>query len=455
MKKKWLAAVAVFVVTGGVLAVLLGARGSLSPAKSAKEYELATIGRGDLELVVTSSGSLAPVSTVSVLSQMSGRVEKVYADYNDTVSKGQVLVQLNTDMLKLQEKEAQADLNIAQANCNLAALDYENCLKLASKGLVSEFDLKTSKTTYDVKKATLSSAQAALKAIETQLTQYALIKSPMDGIVLERDVDVGQSVVEGSSSNATALFTIAGDLANMEIKAVVDELDIGSIKLGQAVRFTVEANPEKTYSGKVGTIRLVPTTTDNIVNYYVIIKADNSDGTLLPGMTANVEFIKATRQSALLVPNSSLRYQPSSLSAKEILRMEYEAGLGDLSQEEKKTAMEAYDTALTNQAKSAKAAGQGSGLSGILTGGGMGAPGGPGSRGPAETAEVSPASATTAVQSTATSPAVEKKPLWYLDAQGKIAVRLVGVGSSDGINTEIIGADELEGTKIILREKAE
>ena len=446
MKKKWLAAVAAVVVTCGVLAVLLGARGSLYPTKkSDKEYEFATIGRGTLELVVTSSGSLAPVSTVSVLSQMSGRVEKVYADYNDTVSKGQVLVQLNTDMLKLQEKEAQADLSIAQANCNLAALDYENCLTLASKGLVSEFDVKTSKTTYEVKKATLSSAQAALKAIETQLTQYALIKSPMDGIVLERDVDVGQSVVEGSSSNATALFTIAGDLSNMEIKAVVDELDIGSIKSGQAVRFTVEANPEKTYSGTVGTIRLVPTTTDNIVNYYVIIKADNSDGTLLPGMTANVEFIKETRQSALLVPNSSLRYQPSSLSAKEILRMEYEAGLGELSQEQKKTAMDAYDATLTSQVKSAKTTTQGTGLSGILTGGGMGVPGGPGSRETAGTAASSPTVTAT----------IDKKPLWYLDAQGKIAVRLVGVGSSDGINTEIIGADELEGSQVILREKAE
>ena len=455
MKKKWLAAVAAVIVTCGVLAVLLGARGSLSPAKGAKEYELSTIERGALELVVTSSGSLAPVSTVSVLSQMSGRVEKVYVDYNDKVTKGQILVQINTDMLKLQEKEAQADLSIAQANCNLAALDYENCLTLASKGLVSEFDAKTSKTTYEVKKATLSSAQAALKAIETQLTQYALIKSPMDGIVLERDVDVGQSVVEGSSSNATALFTIAGDLAKMEIKAEVDELDIGSIKAGQAVRFTVEANPEKTYSGTVGTVRLVPTTTDNIVNYYVIIKADNSDGTLLPGMTANVEFIKETRQSALLVPNSSLRYQPSSLTAKEILRMEYEAGLGELSQEQKKTAMDAYDAALTSQAKSAKTTTQGTGLSGILTGGGMGGPGGPGSRETAGTAAVSPGTATTEASSPAATATVDKKPLWYLDAQGKITVILVGVGSSDGINTEIIGADELEGSQVILREKAE
>ena len=455
MKKKWLAAIAAVVVICGALAVLLSARGGLSPTKGAKEYELSTIERGALELVVTSSGSLAPVSTVSVLSQMSGRVEKVYVDYNDKVTKGQILLQINTDMLKLQEKEAQADLSIAQANCNLAALDYENCLKLASKGLVSEFDAKTSKTTYEVKKATLSSAQAALKAIETQLTQYALIKSPMDGIVLERDVDVGQSVVEGSSSNATALFTIAGDLAKMEIKAEVDELDIGSIKAGQAVRFTVEANPEKTYSGTVGTVRLVPTTTDNIVNYYVIIKADNSDGTLLPGMTANVEFIKETRQSALLVPNSSLRYQPSSLTAKEILRMEYEAGLGDLSQEQKKTAMEAYDAALTSRAKSAKTTSQGSGLSGILAGGGTGGPGGPGPGETTGTAAVSPGTATAEASSPAATATVDKKPLWYLDAQGKIAVMLVGVGSSDGINTEIIGADELEGSQVILREKAE
>ncbi|HWR11232.1 MAG TPA: efflux RND transporter periplasmic adaptor subunit [Rectinemataceae bacterium] len=448
MKKKLLAGIVAGILILGGAASLLSVRSGQKTTASAASYEFTTASRGTLETVVTSSGTLAPVSSVSVLSQMSGRVEKVFADYNDTVKKGQILVTLNTDMLELEQKEALADLNIAQANYNLAALDYQNNSTLAAKGLVSEYDLKASRTTLDVKKATLSSAQSALKVIETQLTQYAQIKSPIDGIVLEKDVDVGQSVVEGSSSNATALFTLAEDLSKMEIKAEVDELDIGSIKVGQSVRFTVEANSGKTYSGSVGTIRLVPETTDNVVNYYVIIKADNADGTLLPGMTANVEFIKETRENALLVQNSALRYQPSSLGAQEIQRMVYAAGLTDLSDDAKKSALAEYDAALkaTDLAKSAGAT-KTSGLSGILAGG---SPGGPGGFGNKKTASTETESATDATAS-----AAAKKALWYLDSQGKLAVKMVGAGSTDGARTEILGADDLEGMKIILREKAE
>ncbi len=458
MKKKWIAGIMAAVLVASAAMLLLSIRTGEKANVSKSNYEFTAASRGTLETVVTSSGTLAPVSSVSVLSQMSGRVEKVFADYNDTVKKGQVLVTLNTDMLELEQKEAQADLNIAQANYNLAALDYQNNSTLAAKGLVSEYDLKSSKTTLDVKKATLSSAQSALKVIETQLTQYAQIKSPIDGIVLEKDVDVGQSVVEGSSSNATALFTLAEDLSKMEIKAEVDELDIGSIKVGQAVRFTVEANSGKTYSGSVGTIRLVPETTDNVVNYYVIIKAENEDGTLLPGMTANVEFIKETRENALLVQNSALRYQPSSLGAQEIQRMVYAAGLADLSEDAKKAALAEYDAALkaTDLAKSAGST-KTSGLSGILTGGGQGGPGGPGGFGNKKTASTGTETGTAsdASVSAAADSTVAKKALWYLDSQGKLAVRMVGVGSTDGARTEIIGADDLEGMNIILREKAE
>lgn len=451
MKKKLVVTIVTvaLIATAGIF--LLSIRGNKSSATMAKAYEFSTASRGTLETLVTSSGTLAPVSTVSVLSQMSGRVEKVFADYNDRVTKGQVLVTLNTDMLQLELKEAQANLNIAQANYNLAALDYQNNSTLAAKGLVSNFDLKSSQTTLDVKKATLASAQSALKVIETQLTQYAQIKAPISGIVLAKDVDVGQSVVEGSSSNATAIFTLAEDLSQMEIKAEVDELDIGSIKVGQAVRFTVEANPGKTYTGSVGTIRLVPETTDNVVNYFVIVKANNSDGSLLPGMTANVEFIKEIKESALLVPNTSLRYQPSSLSAQEIQRMVYAAGLTDLSAEQQKTALAEYDASLKS-ADSAKSTSttKKTGLTGILSGGGPGGPGGPESKSSTATAGESTTTTTTASAS-----AVAKKSLWYLDSQGKLAVKIVGVGSTDGTHTEIIGADDLEGKQIIVREKTE
>jgi HlyD family secretion protein len=239
---------------------------------------------------------------------MSGRVEKVYADYNDRVRKGQVLVQLSTDMLKLQELESQSAVRKAQANHDLQLLDYQNKTNLYQKGLIAEYDLKSSTTSLDVYAAELSSTQSALKVIQTELDQYALITSPIDGIVLDKNVDVGQSVLEGSSSNATSLFTLAEDLSKMEIKAKVDELDIGSIAVGQEVRFTVESNPNVTFKGKVHEIRLVPVTTDNVVNYYVMIDADNSAGTLLPGMTADIQFIKQKKTDVLVVPTAALRF---------------------------------------------------------------------------------------------------------------------------------------------------
>jgi HlyD family secretion protein len=395
--------------------------------------------KGKLETTVTSTGTLAPVSTVEVLSQMSGTAEKVYADYNDKVKKGQLLATLSTDMLKLDEKEAQADLEIAQANYNLAALDYQNNLTLNKKGLVADYDLKSSKTTLDVKKATLNSAKSALQVIETELNQYAKITSPIDGTIIERDIDVGQSVVIGTSSNATAVYTIAGDLSKMEIKAEVDELDIAAITIGQEARFTVEANPSRTYSGLVSTIRLDPVTTDNVVYYYVIVKADNKDGSLLPGMTANVEFIKDSKESAVLVPNTAIRYQPSALNAKEIARLEYASGLSDLSADQQKTALDAYDASLKSTASSSKSTS--TGLSTVLSGGG-GMP--------------RPMSGKTSETTTSTTAASSsRKYLWYLDSQSKLSVRAVNVGISDGTHTEILNADDLVGQSIIVKEKAE
>ena len=449
MNKKIIKLIGATAAVLGAAAILMGVASTKKAAVSASAgaYEFATVAKGDIETTVTSSGVLETVSSVNVLSQMSGRVEKIYADYNDHVKKGQLLVTLNTDMLELEKKEALADLNIAQLNYDLAALDYQNNATLAAKGLVSEYDLKSSKSAMDVKKASLQSAQSALQVIDTQITNYARIVSPIDGIVLERGVEAGGSVVEGSSSNATALFTIAKDLSKMEIKAEVDELDIGSVKAGQSARFTVEANPGKQYAGTVDSIRLVPETTDNVVNYYVIIKADNVDGSLLPGMTANVEFIKEQKESVLLVPSAALRYQPSSLSASEIARLEYAAGLGAMSATERAAALAEYDAARTASASAKTAtAAKSTGLSGIIGG----VPGGPGMR--KNGASSGASGAQNAAASSEAQAAAAQKALWYLDAQGKLAVRMVAVGSSDGTNTEISGADDLEGLKVIVRE---
>jgi HlyD family secretion protein len=417
--------------------VWLGTRSKTVKPGASQSYQLATIVKGSIESIVSSTGTLAPVSEVSVLSQMSGRVEKVNADYNDHVRKGQVLVQLNTDMLKLQELQSESAVTKAQANYNLYLLDYQNKSNLFKKGLIAEYDLKSSETNLQVYAADLSSAQSALKVIRTELNQYALITSPIDGIVIDKNVDVGQSVLEGSSSNATSLFTLAEDLSRMEIKAAVDELDIGAIKVGQDVRFTVEANPSIQYKGKVHEIRLVPETTNNVVTYYVMIEADNKDGALLPGMTADIVFIKERKTDVPVVPAAALRFTPSSLSAAQIAKLEFLAGIADLPADQRTAAEKAYDDQVKNAAQSAsKAKPTQGGLAGMMMPG--------------------PRRRTTSNGTTDQQAVVQnQKPLWYVGTDGALGVYMVTVGSSDGTNTELVGADNLLGKKVIQKIKVE
>ena len=428
------------------MAAGLGACAKTGSVVQKESYETATLKRSTIESVVTSSGTLSPVSEVSVLAQMSGRVEKVNADYNDHVKRGQILVELNTDMLKLQKQEAEADVNKAQAAYDLQALDAQNKETLAKKGLVSDYDLASSRASLGNDAAALASARAALKVIQTEIDQYALITSPIDGIVLDRNVDVGQSVLEGSSSNASSLFTLAEDLSHMEIKAEVDELDIGSIKVGQSVRFTVEAITGKTFTGAVHQIRLVPETTDNVVKYYVMINADNKDGLLLPGMTADVEFIVAQKKNVLSVPSAALRFQPPSMTADQIQEAVFKAGLEGMSSDERAAAETARAQSEKDAAaKQAASASGRTGLAGVM----MPGPGGPrpGSSHSSQNAAASTAAAGAGAD------AVAKKSLWYLDDSGKLAVALVQAGVTDGTNTELIGADSLEGRRVIVKIK--
>lgn len=447
-------------------AVLLGvtATKSTKTGTATKAYDFTTVSTGTIEKSISTSGTLEPVSTVSVLAEMSGRIEKVYADYNESVRKGQVLVSLNTDMLKLQRLQALADVNKAQANHDLQLLDFQNKTKLALKGLVSDYDLASSKAGLAVYEATLNSAKAALEIIDTKLTQYALITSPIDGIVLDRAAEPGQSVVEGSSSNATSIFTLAEDLVNMEIKAEVDELDIGSVKVGQAVRFSIDSRPGLSYEGRVKAIHLVPSTTNNVVNYYVIISAANRDGNLLPGMTATIAFVVERKADVLTVANGALRYTPTSLSSAEIAKRTWLAGQGPLSAEERLAAAKRYDEALAASTAQASATGSTAkkGLAGMLMGGGgpMGGPPPGTTRTKSATASAGGSSATNAA------PVAVKKALWYLDTDSSLQCVLVEVGVTDGIKTQVTpvsgpggqdpsaAAAALEKLKVILKEKA-
>jgi HlyD family secretion protein len=361
----------------------------------------------------------------------------VNVHYNDHVKKKQVLAELNTDMLRVQEKQSNAAVRKAQAAYDLQLLDVQNKRQLAAKALISDYDLKTSETTLEVDAADLAGVQAALEVIRSQLDQYALITSPIDGVVIDRAVDVGQSVLDGSSPNASSLFTIAGDLSTMEIKAEVDELDIGSIKTGQSVRFTVEAYPNASFTGKVREIRLVPKKEDNVVSYYVMVDARNKDGTLLPGMTAEVQFIAESRHNVLTVPNAALRFQPTDLPQAEVQNMVSEAALASLPAEQREEARKAMEQARQAASKGATPP-KATGLGGMMMAGpppGMGA-GSDNAMGALPGGQ-------------------DMKQLWYVDAQSKLAVRLVKVGATNGSSTEIIGADDLEGSSIIVRAKVE
>ena len=425
------------VVIAGLAGVWFFTRSKSTPG-AGQSYELTTVSRGSIESVVSTSGTLSPISEVSVLSQMSGTVEKVNVDYNDRVKKGQVLAEINTDMLKLQEMQSEAAVRKAQANYDLYKLAYDNAAILYQKGLLSEYDFKSSQTNLNLYTADLATAQTALKVIQTELNQYALVTAPITGIVINKNIDVGQSVLEGSSSNATSLFTLSEDLSRMQIKAEVDELDISSIKVGQAVRFTVEASPGTTYDGTVSQIRLVPETSNNVVTYDVIINAPNKDGSLLPGMTANVQFIRERKTDVVMVPAAAFRFQPTTLGAAQIAKLEFLAGLDGLSAEEQATAEKAYDEQVARAAQAADPAPQkAGGLAGMMM------PGPP---------RRSTSSASMATQPQG-SPGVSKKPLWYVGSDGKLGVYMVQVGATDGKNTEIVGADALLGKAVILKVK--
>lgn len=464
--KKWklvIVLVSVLVVAGVMIALVSSKKQGLSA--SAESYTFATIGKGTIESVVTSSGTLSVLSSVTVLAQMSGRLESVSVDYNDEVRAGQVLATINTDILKLQSKVAKAAVDKAQANYDLQALALQNAQTLYDKQLLSEYDFRTTKSGLDVKKAELTSAQASYEQIETEINQYAIVTSPINGIVLKRFFDAGQSVTGGTSASSSSLFTIVEDLGRMQIEASVDELDIGSIQLGQEVRFSVESDTEKSYAGVVRQIRLVPETSGNVVYYSVIILADNDSGTLLPGMSASVEFIKQKKDNVLNVPSAAFRFTPATMTAAELRKAVFVAGLADVPEERKAEMLARFDEVQKSMPSESSDISKtptslSSLMGGSMPGGPGGAPGGfggsgrsgAGAAGMSGRMGMSGGMGTAGAMGTAGSSA-NKKTLWYLDEGGQLAVVLVKTGVSDDSNTELLDAESLEGKKIIVKQQ--
>ena len=433
---------------GAGLCVLIAV--SCAAKKSgSKSYEFTTVGRGNLERTVTSSGTINPVATVKVLPRMSGKVEKIYVDFNDSVRSGDILAELNTDMLRLQREQQNASVLKARANYELQRLNYINQEALAGKNLISEYELKSGKTALDNQAADLAVAEANLKVIETEINQYAYIKSPINGIVLDRNINVGDTVVDSSSNNSSSIFTLAENLREMQIEASVGELDVASIHKGQSVRFTLESLPGRSFFGEVETLRLVPSVQNNVVSYTVIINVENREGTLLPGMTCAVDFIVERSENVLMVSNAALRYQPTSLSADEIADMVFNAGLKDLDEGARQAAVEARvqaQAAAGQNANQGSGAASGTGLAGLVMGPQPGRGGGQFMRQQGGQGRQPDRSRGSGAQ-------IVMRNLWFINSDGKLDVLRVQAGISDGSLTEIISTENLEGRQFILREK--
>jgi HlyD family secretion protein len=292
------------------LAVLAGScRGR---GKTNEQFKTEKADRGDITQTVTATGGLSAVTTVQVGSQVSGVIARLYADFNSRVHKGQLLAELDPTPFQQQVEQRQADLTKARVEAANAKVTYERQRRLVAAGLAAQADFDAAKAQYEGGLAQVQQSTAALRQAQTNLG-YTKIISPIDGIVVDRAYDVGQTVA--ASFQAPTLFQIAQDLTKMQAQADVDQSDIGRIQVGQPARFTVDSYPDQEFRGRISQIRLNATVAQNVVTYPVIIEVPNPDEKLRPKMTANVTIDVATVHAALRVPNSALRFKPDGATA--------------------------------------------------------------------------------------------------------------------------------------------
>ncbi len=263
---------------------------------------------GTIREVVTATGSINPYILVEVGTEVSGKIEKIYKDFNDRVRKGDLLARLDTEILQTNLESAKAEVSKAKISENKARLDYQNYQDLVAKGYAPAYDLQQAEYTYRQAQQSLANANLTLQRAQKNLAN-ASITSPIDGVVVSREVSEGQTVA--ASMNAPTLFTIANNLDLMEITANVDEADIGRIEVGMPVEFSVDAHAGEQFLGVVKQIRLKSTTEQNVVSYSVIINADNPEHKLLPGMTTNVTIIVQNKENVLRIPETATRFTPS------------------------------------------------------------------------------------------------------------------------------------------------
>jgi HlyD family secretion protein len=272
-----------------------------------QRYQLAEVTHGDLTQTVTANGTLNPVVLVNVGTQVSGTVIKLHADFNSRVKAGQVLLELDPTTFRAAVEQSSGNLASAEASLKLAKANEQRTRGLFELEYVSKQDLDSALQAREAAEAQVQMARGQLARDRANLN-YSIIRSPVPGVVVSRQVDVGQTVA--ASFQTPTLFQIAQDLSRMQIDSNVAEADIGKIKLEQRVRFTVDAFPARPFEGKVHQIRLNPITQQNVVTYDVVVAVNNADLTLMPGMTAYLNFVIEERTNALLVPNAALRFKP-------------------------------------------------------------------------------------------------------------------------------------------------
>ncbi len=465
-------------------------------------YRTTPVERGDIRVAISATGTLSAISTVTVGSQISGQVTDVLVDFNSQVKKGDVLARIDPSTYEAQIEQgtaqiASAGASLAQARATLrnAELDYQRKADLGKQKLVAQSDVDLARSALDQARAQVNSSQAQIRqqTASTQTTrvnlQRTVITSPVDGVVLTRTIEPGQTVAANFS--APELFTIAEDLSKMKIELAVDESDIGQVKVGQVVSFTADAFADRQFKGKVEQVRLAATTTNNVVTYPVVVTVDNSDGTLLPGLTVNAEIEVSKRDEVLKVSNAALRYKPAANgagAAQPPVQGPQRVGGSGITDDLARTVAElkvnpqqqaAFDAAVAavreRQAARQAQVAQGGGNS--MFGGGRGGPQGmvvvgSGSGAGAMQAQMRQRMAERFQQDFAAFRAGlddAQKQKWdaalgallnakrasiYRLTDGKPETLMVRIGASDGTNTEVSGGGLKEGDQIITGERA-
>ena len=271
-------------------------------------FDTVTIQKGSITKSVTATGTIEPINQVEVGTQVSGIVDKLYADYNSEVKKGQLLAEMDRTNLIADLNSVTAMLNQAEVEYNYQLKNYERSKRLHEKGLISDTDYESAEYQYSTSKLSLERQRSEISKARRNL-EYATITSPIDGVVLSREVDEGQTVAAGL--NTPTLFKLAADLTQMQVVASVDEADIGVVQEGQRVTFTVDAFPDDVFDGSVSQVRLNPQTTSNVTTYQIIVNAPNEDLKLKPGLTANITIYTVEHNDVFTVPMKALRFAPN------------------------------------------------------------------------------------------------------------------------------------------------